>query len=58
MVLKMAGPLTETDHVELLRNAECDRLVLLVRLGAQAFAVQWADGRYHWRAISRVKAGG
>ena len=44
--------------MELLRETNCDRLVLLVRLGAQAFAVQWADGRYHWRAISRVKAGG
>lgn len=43
--------------MELLREVESDRVVLLVRLGAQAFSVQWADGRYHWRAISRVKPG-
>jgi len=43
--------------MELLREVESDRVVLLVRLGAQAFAVQWADGRYHWRAIERVRPG-
>ena len=42
--------------MELLREVQSDRLVLLVRLGEAAFAVQWADGRYHWRAIERVKA--
>ena len=41
--------------MELLREVQSDRLVLLVRLGAQAFAVQWADGRYYWRAVSRVR---
>ena len=43
--------------MELLREVQDSRVVLLVRLGAQAFAVQWADGRYHWRAIERVRPG-
>ena len=41
--------------MELLREIQDARVVLLVRLGAQAFAVQWADGRYHWRAVNRVR---
>lgn len=41
--------------MELLRTANCDRLVVLVRLGAAAFAVQLVAGEIRWRALSRVK---
>ena len=41
--------------MELLRETNCDRLVLLVRLGESAFAVQWRDGAYYWRQVERVR---
>ena len=43
--------------MELLREVQSDRLVLLVRLGESAFAVQWRDGQYCWRQVERVRPG-